>query len=166
MPERKRTTRRNDAITLLKEDHRKVKAMLEDLVSGEDSSRSDLEELCGRIETELKIHTEIEEKHFYPAFKEAAEKEEDQQLFHEATEEHHAVDLILEDLRKAEPGSPQFMARAKVLDEMVRHHIKEEEREMMPRAKKLLGAEQLVELGSRMQEMKGELEPTMVSREH
>src|SRR6185295_5551247 len=47
------------------------------------------------IEHELKVHTKIEEDIFYPAFRDAAEKEEDKELYFEALEEHHVVDLVL-----------------------------------------------------------------------
>ncbi|MGH9869946.1 MAG: hemerythrin domain-containing protein [Candidatus Polarisedimenticolia bacterium] len=163
MPARNRT-KKNDAITLLKEDHKNVKSMLEDLCSGEQADAGSLMELCSQIEQALKLHTEVEEKLFYPAYRDAAESEDDKVLFFEAVEEHHAVDLILEDLKKADPASPSFLARAKVLDELVRHHIKEEEREMFPRAVKFLGEERLAEIGRRVAEMKAQAELATAGR--
>jgi hemerythrin superfamily protein len=163
MPARNSRSRakKNDIITLLKEDHKKVKSLLEDLLSGEESEASEIGQLFDEIERELKLHTELEEKHVYPIFKETGENEEDGKMFFEAHEEHHIVDIVLEDLRKAEPGSESFMARAKVLDELVRHHIKEEEKEMLPRLKKLVDEQQLEEIGARVMEMKQQMQPEM-----
>jgi hemerythrin-like domain-containing protein len=163
MPARNSRARakKNDVVTLLKEDHKKVKSLLEDLVSGEETEASELGQLFDEIERELKMHTELEEKLVYPIFKESGEKEEDGKMYFEAHEEHHIVDIVMEDLRKAEPGSESFMARAKVLDELVRHHIKEEEKEMLPRLKKLVNEERLEEMASRMMEMKQQMQPEM-----
>ncbi|HKY31991.1 MAG TPA: hemerythrin domain-containing protein [Candidatus Polarisedimenticolia bacterium] len=159
MPARAKTTcETTDAISLLKQDHKKVKAMFKELMDAPDGAAEDI---ARRIENELKTHTEIEEKVFYPAFRDVAEKEEDRMLFFEATEEHHAVDLVLEDIRNAQAGSETFLAKAKVLQELVLHHIKEEEREMMPKARKLIPREQMKEIGQRIREMKMDLEERM-----
>jgi hemerythrin superfamily protein len=162
MPARNaKKSKKNDVVSLLKEDHKKVKALLEDMSSGEDSDAAELKELCEQVERELKAHTEVEEKLVYPIFKSQGEDEEDQELFFEATEEHEIVDLVMEHLKKAEPGSPSFHARARVLSELVRHHIKEEEKEMLPRLRKLVDEQQLEEIGSRVLEMKEQLQPEM-----
>jgi len=76
-------------------------------------------------------------------------------MYYEAKEEHRAVDsLVLPDLKATEPGSVEFSARVKVCKELLEHHIQEEEEEMFPQAKKLLGNATLEELGQQMQQMK------------
>jgi len=147
-----------DAITLLKEDHRKVKKLLGELAETTNRAEKTRGELLERIAGELKAHMAIEEEIFYPAFKAAGEKSDDDQQYFEALEEHRAAgDLVLPDLLKTSVTSDQFGGRAKVLKELVEHHADEEEEEMFPRARELLDAATLAELGARMQARKQEL---------
>lgn len=79
-------------------------------------------------------------------------------MFFEAMEEHHAVDdLVLPDLKHTDVTTDQFGARAKVLKELVEHHMKEEEGDMFPRAKTLLGKDELDTLGTAMEARKQQL---------
>jgi len=116
------------------------------------------QQLLAEIEAKLKAHTTIEEEIFYPAFREAGEKSDDDKMYFEALEEHRAAgDLVLPDLLKTDPASEKFSGRAKVLKELVEHHADEEEKEMFPRAKKLLNRDELAELGERLEARKDEL---------
>lgn len=141
----------NDAISLLKQDHQKVRGLLKRLES--DGS----EELLNEIENELKVHTQIEEEIFYPAFKDALPSEKDEHLYYEALEEHHVVDLVLPEIKDSTLESDEFSAKAKVLKDLVEHHAEEEESQMFPKARKALGTEELRELGMRLQERKTQL---------
>lgn len=146
-----------DAIELLKADHKKVKELLTEL--GETTPRAVKKraDLLSQIRANLKAHTTIEEEIFYPAFKKAGEKEE-AKMYYEALEEHRAAgDLVLPDLLNTAADSEQFSGRAKVLKELVEHHVKEEEEEMFKDAKKLLSKDELNELGKRMDQRKAEL---------
>lgn len=145
-----------DAIALLKQDHQIVEALLEELASSSDRATRRRGELLEEIETEIKVHAQIEEEIFYPAFKEAVKKTE-QKLYYEALEEHRAAMFVLKDLLKADAGTPQFPARAKVLKELILHHVEEEEKELFPQAKKSLSREELQELGAQLSERKSEL---------
>lgn len=114
-------------------------------------------ELVQQIYMNLKAHTTIEEEIFYPAFKSAGKKEEEK-LYYEALEEHRAAeDLVLPDLMKTDPATEQFSGRAKVLKELIEHHIEEEEGDMFKDARKLLDKNQLNDLGARMEARKTEL---------
>ena len=147
-----------DAIQLLKADHKKVRELLDDLAGTTARGAKTRATLLRKITTELEVHTKIEDEIFYPAFKEAGEKSGDSQMVFEAYEEHRAVgDLVLPDLNKTPPGSEQFSGRAKVLKELVEHHIKEEEGDMFPRAKALMSKEQLKTLGDKLAMRKQEL---------
>jgi len=147
-----------NAIQLLKEDHKKVRALLSDLESTTRRGSKKRAELLATIARELDVHTKIEEEIFYPAFKQAGGKADDAKLYHEAVEEHRAAgDMVLPDLLKTAPDSEQFGGRAKVLKELVEHHAQEEEREMFKRAREVLSAAELRELGERMAERKQEL---------
>ena len=157
-----------NAIELLKKDHEKVKALLGELAETTNRAGKTRPELLEKIALELKVHTAIEEEIFYPAFREAGEKHEDEKMFFEAMEEHRAAgDLVLPDLQATDVDTDQFGGRAKVLKELVEHHADEEEKEMFPRARELLGLEALKELGERMQARKDELmaDPSLLDRE-
>jgi hemerythrin-like domain-containing protein len=147
-----------DAITLLTDDHKKVRALLTELADTTNRAEKTRTELLAKIAKEIEVHTTIEEEIFYPAFKDAGEKSDDNKMFFEAMEEHRAAgDLVLPDLLKTNVTSDQFGGRAKVLKELIEHHADEEEKEMFPRARTLLGKEALVELGERLQARKQEL---------
>jgi hemerythrin-like domain-containing protein len=146
-----------DAIELLKADHEKVRDLLTQLTETTSRAEKKRTELLEKIRLELEVHTTIEEEIFYPAFREAGKKDEEEMYF-EAVEEHRAAgELVLPDVLKTEVSSDQFAGRAKVLKELVEHHASEEEEEMFPKARKLLGKEQLQQLGEQMQQRKQEL---------
>jgi hemerythrin-like domain-containing protein len=146
-----------DAIALLKQDHKLVKDLLGQLAESTTRAVKKRTELLHEIQINLKAHTTIEEEIFYPAFKEAGKKEEEKMYF-EALEEHRAAeDLVLPDLLNTDPSTEQFSGRAKVLKELIEHHIEEEETEMFKDAKKLLSTEELKALGATMETRKAEL---------
>ena len=147
-----------DAIALLKQDHKAVKALLTELADTTNRAQKTRTELLQKIATEIKAHATIEEEIFYPAFKAAGEKADDGKMFFEALEEHRAAgDLVLPDLLGTDVQSDQFGGRAKVLKELVEHHADEEEKEMFPRARELMDKAQLEQLGERMAKRKAEL---------
>lgn len=137
-----------DVISILEADHTKIKALLSAMQRARTSAqREALVEKTGQL---LKEHTRREERIFYPAFREAAKTKRDRQLFHEATEEHYVVDLVLPEVKQAVHEPDVFAARAKVLKEVVEHHIEEEQDDMFPRARRLLPIEQRRALGDEM----------------
>ena len=95
---------------------------------------------------------------FYPAFKAATEKTDAEDMFYEASEEHHLVDVLLPALCHANPKSHEFKAKAKVLLDLIEHHVKEEEGEMFPKARQVFDEEQLRELGDLMASRKETIE--------
>ena len=144
-----------DAITLLKTDHKKVRALLETLDKTDAPARRT--KLFEQIDTEVFVHAKIEEEIFYPAFKRKAEESEEKQMFFEAKEEHGLVDVMLPKIRSSNPSSDEFAARAKVLKDIIVHHAKEEEKEMFKAAKNLFDRDELKALGAQMQKRKREL---------
>ncbi|MDR6937360.1 MULTISPECIES: hemerythrin domain-containing protein [unclassified Luteibacter] len=146
-----------DAIALLKQDHQVVKQLLEELAESTTRAVKKRQELLQKIHVNLKAHTTIEEEIFYPAFK-AAGKKDEEKMYYEALEEHRAAeDLVLPDLLNTDPSTEQFSGRAKVLKELIEHHVEEEEGDMFKDAKKLLSKEELQDLGARMEARKAEL---------
>jgi len=85
------------------------------------------------------------------------EKKDDRKLYFEAVEEHHVVDMVLPELQKADVSSEEFGAKAKVLKDLVEHHIEEEESEMFPKARKVMDKSTLTKLGEAMQQRRTEL---------
>jgi hemerythrin-like domain-containing protein len=152
-----------DAIQLLKADHKEVKELLKKLTETTERATTSRKDLLEKIEMEVKIHTQIEEEIFYPAFHEAAEKRDDQMMFYEATEEHHVVDMVLPELKQTDPSTRTFTAKAMVLKELIEHHADEEEKEMFPKAKKLIDKDELQRLGERMEQRKKELQSKLRS---
>jgi hemerythrin-like domain-containing protein len=142
---------------MLESDHKLVKKLLKQLSKTEEDSVEERQELLEQIEAELKVHTQIEEEIFYPEFREAA-GEKDTHLYFEAVEEHRLVDIVLPELKETDPASAEFSARAKVLMDLVEHHIEEEEEQMFPKAKRVIGTSGLRELGERLMERKEELQ--------
>lgn len=147
-----------NAITMLKADHATVKRLLRELDETSERAVKERERLVAQIERELKTHAQIEEEVFYPAFKAAAEDTDAEDLFYEAAEEHHVVDMVLPALKAANPKSHEFTAKAKVLKDLVEHHVMEEEGEMFPQARKLFDDQQLRELGDLMQTRRDTIE--------
>ena len=146
-----------DAIQLLKADHKKVKELLAELAATTTRGVKKRADLLSEININLKAHNMIEEEIFYPAFKKAGEKEE-AKMYYEALEEHRAAgDLVLPDLLNTKPDSEQFSGRAKVLKELIEHHVKEEEGQMFKDAKKLFSSEELDQLGKRLEQRKAEV---------
>jgi hemerythrin superfamily protein len=142
-----------DAIALLKQDHEKVRTLLGQLENATGARR---QKLLGQIETELKVHTTIEEEIFYPAYHQAARKKDDKKLFFEAIQEPHVVDLVLPEMNDG--ASPEELkARAKVLKDLVEHHADEEEKQMFPRARKVMERDELRSLGEMMLRRKEDL---------
>ncbi len=146
-----------DAISLLKKDHLTVRQLLKRLESSAENGRCDSGELLRQVENELKIHTQLEEDIFYPAFRDAVQSEEDQKLYYEAFEEHHVVDLVIPEIKSNRKNSDEFAAKAKVLKDLVEYHAEEEETRMFPKARKALGAAELRELGQQLKQRKQEL---------
>lgn len=151
-----------DAIALLKTDHKKVRALLETLDKTDAPARR--VKLLGQIETEIAVHTRIEEEIFYPAFKRKAEDSDQRQMIFEAKEEHGLVDVILPKAKAARPDSDEFGALAKVLLDLILHHTKEEEKEMFKAARDLFDRDELKSLGDQMQRRRRELRRELKAR--
>lgn len=152
-----------NAIDMLEQDHVRVKDILTQLSESTDRAIKKRTDLLAKLEMELVIHTRLEEEILYPAFKEAGGKEQDI-MYYEAKEEHRTVDsLVLPDLKATDPSTPEFAGRVKVCKELLEHHIEEEEEEMFPQCEKLLGKDQLDELGKAMEALKAQMKKTLMA---
>ena len=134
------------ATALLKKQHREVRGLFRDLKGINGARRR---KILGQISMKLRHHMEIEETIFYPAVR-GLDTKKTEEMVPEAYEEHHVVKLVLGELPKVDPKDERFEAKMTVLEEMIEHHVKEEEEDLFKSAAKL-GSERLKELGRHME---------------
>jgi len=139
-----------DAIALLKADHEAVSQLFSEYEKTRSVPKK--KELVAEICTALTVHAQIEEEIFYPAVKAALK---DKLLVPEATVEHASVKDLIAQLDGVEPDGEMYDAKVKVLSEYVKHHVKEEQTEMFPKAK--ASSLDMIDLGARMAVRKDEL---------
>jgi hemerythrin superfamily protein len=139
-----------DAIKLLKEDHKEVKAWFEEFDKTDDDARK--QELADKICLALTVHTQIEEEIFYPAAYDALD---DDDLLDEAEIEHASAKALIAEIEASGVGEPLFDARVTVLGEYVTHHVEEEESELFPECR--TSDMDLKALGEQMAARKAEL---------
>lgn len=139
------------ATELLKKQHREVKTLFGAAKKAKPAQRRGI---LDEITEKLRAHMTIEEDIFYPAVREIGTKKAEE-IVPEAYEEHHVVTLVLDELPDVDTDDERFEAKVTVLDELIQHHVEEEEEEMFKIAEKL-GAERLKELGSEMESATGE----------
>ena len=149
-----------DAIALLKADHEKVSALFAQLEETTERAEKTREELFTKLKQELDLHAHVEEKIFYPALKEA---EETRDITMEGIQEHHVVKVLLRELDAMGVTSETWTAKLKVLQENVEHHVEEEEGEMFKKARNVLSADQLDELGALIEQEKRQQKPLTAS---
>lgn len=140
----------NDAIALLKADHKEVSDMFEKF----ENARSTKAKLAQQICQALTVHAQIEEEIFYPAAREAL-GEDGQDLLDEAKVEHNALKELINTIEGSSPEEHLFDAHVKVLGEYVKHHVKEEEGELFPKLRK--SEMNLVEVGEQLSARKKDL---------
>jgi hemerythrin-like domain-containing protein len=143
-----------DALSLLKEDHDKVKKMLQELDSTTERGVKTREELFTKLKQELQVHEAIEEEIFYPALKDHPKTKE---IALEAYEEHHVVDMVMAEIERVPYEDETWGAKFTVMKENLEHHIEDEEGEMFKQAKQVFEKDELTQLGNRMVARKEEL---------
>ncbi len=171
-PSNRTTTRRHartrptaaapgNAIALLKADHRQVEEWFEQFEDSKSANKK--ADLARQICQALRIHTTIEEEIFYPAFLQATE---DKDLHHEAEIEHAAAKNLIAQIEDSGPEDDYFDSKVKVLSEMIKHHVKEEEQPggMFAEAKK--SGMDLDDLGLHMQARREALESDGATTQH
>ena len=125
------TVQPKDAIAMLKADHKKVSGLFEQFETSRSTSKK--KALVAQICAELTVHTTLEEEIFYPAVKAALR---DKELVPEANVEHATVKDLIAQVKDVEPGGVEYDAKVKVMSEYVKHHVKEEQNAMFPKALK------------------------------
>lgn len=121
-----------DAISLLRSEHRKVKALFEAYEQKKESaSPAEKFEIAKKVCGDLLIHMAIEEGVFYPAVRRGMDDEE---IVNEAQVEHDGAKKLIIELGELKPDDPMFDAKITVLSEQIDHHVDEEEKSMFPKA--------------------------------
>jgi hypothetical protein len=143
-----------DAMSLLKEDHQRVKKILGELESTTERGVKTREELFTKVKEELVVHEAIEEEIFYPALKEHPKTKE---IALEGYEEHHVVDAVMAEIEGVAYDDEKWGAKFKVMKENLEHHIEEEEGEMFKQARQVFDEDELAQLGKSMLARKEEL---------
>jgi hemerythrin superfamily protein len=142
-----------DAIALLKADHRQVAKWFAEFDKARNASRK--EKLAAQICGALRVHMKIEEEVFYPAYIEATG---DKPMHHAAEVEHDGAKKLMDQIEDSDAGDDYFEAKVTVLSEMIKHHVKEEEQPGGMFAKARKAGLDLVALGRRLKMRKVELE--------
>lgn len=144
-------SKQNNAIALLEADHKVVNALFKKYEKL--SQNKEKKDIVTKICHELSLHAQVEEEIFYPQFKKALH---DSELIPEATVEHATLKDLIAQVEGKEPDGEMFDAKIKVMSEYVKHHVKEEEDEIFPKAKK--SSLNLEKIGSEISNRKAELE--------
>lgn len=151
-PASRRASSGPDAITLLKEDHKKVSGLFREFEKATEARKLKIaEQIC----EELTIHATIEEEIFYPEARQCLDTDKGEDLLDEAEVEHEGIKGLVEKIKASGGNDPLFEANVTVLKEYVVHHVKEEETEMFPKLRKTRFDAR--EVGARLDERKKEL---------
>jgi hemerythrin-like domain-containing protein len=123
-------TKEPDAIAMLKQDHREAEDLFEQFKKARTEKRK--AEIVAKVCEALKLHMRLEEEIFYPA----ARGEVEDDLLDEAEVEHASAKALIAELEGMEPDDRLYEAKVTVLSEYIEHHVKEEEKEVFPQARK------------------------------
>jgi len=137
-----------DALDLIKQDHKRLRKLLEETLGAEGSER---EQRMDFLRTELVAHERMEEEVLYPRLR---EEKKARATVLEGYEEHHVADVLLDELLDVPPETDLWKAKVKVLKENVEHHMDEEEDELFKDARAVLDRDELKRLGERMERIK------------
>jgi hemerythrin superfamily protein len=138
----------NDAIVLLREDHKEIRQVFKQFQKAEDESSATRQRLVDRMIELLTVHTYVENEVMYPRVRELLPDLEHDIL--ESYEEHHVADVLVVELAAMKADDERFNAKTTVLIENVSHHIQEEEDEWFPKVREGLGRKALQELGEEL----------------
>jgi hemerythrin superfamily protein len=138
-----------DAITLLKTDHQEVERLFKAYENLGSRAYKSKQTTVASVIKALSAHAAIEEQVFYPVVRAEVAGANGEVL--EAIEEHHIVKWVLNELEHLSPDAENYDAKMAVLMENVRHHVKDEEKELFPEVRKVLGRKRLAEVGDSLE---------------
>ncbi len=142
----------------LHKDHEEVKKIMEKLTRATPSAMKNREKQFMTLQEELIPHMKAEESTLYPALR---DKKKSHMAALEALEEHHAAELILTELERLDMNDETWTAKAKVLQELLEHHIEEEESKIFDLTRSVIKEEQAEELLQQFREEKEDIKSTV-----
>lgn len=137
----------------LARDHRELEDLLAQLATTPSTEPARRVELFSRLQSLLQGHSRAEEEVVYRRLRER--RPEEQETL-EAYEEHHVADVLLQELASACPGGVAWAAKVKVLEELLHHHIKQEEVQLFPLVTETFGAATQAQMDEDFQTLKHE----------
>jgi hypothetical protein len=140
-----------DCLQLLMDQHKEAKQLFRQLEKAEGAQAG---ALFNELKTKLSMHEELEETLFYPELKQDKRAEE---IVLEAYQEHHVMDLLIEEISALQPTDEEFAPKVTVLQENTEHHIEEEEEELFPKVRKIWDMDKRKDVGRQMEELKERL---------
>ncbi len=147
-----------DAVTLLEQDHQKVKKIMAELEKTTERGVKTREELFTKLVKELVVHEKIEEQIFYPRVKDQATTKKLEEIVTESFEEHHFVNVVIAEIKQTPYDAEEWAAKFSVMKENIEHHaFEEEEGNMFPKVRKIFSKAELEEMGTEMEELKQQL---------
>jgi len=139
-----------DVLTFLKDEHDEAKQVFKKLEEAEGAGAG---RLWDQLKNMLTLHEELEETFFYPQLKEEKNTED---LILESYQEHHVMDVLIEEISELKPSDETWQPKIKVLQENTEHHIEEEEGSLFPKVRKIWDTRKREEVGRQMQQRKTE----------
>lgn len=143
-----------DPVALLMADHREVEMLFAEFERRAEAGTIAIRDVLDQIVTALTVHAELEETLLYPALKDALDEP---LAVLEAVEEHHVVKILLREIQGVAVDDERLDAKMHVLKEAVRHHVEEEEQELLPLVPSLLSKAERHELGVELLETRNRL---------
>lgn len=141
-----------DVFQELKKDHQEVRQLFGKIEALSSGARKTREDLFGKLKAELLRHAKAEEKAFYPRFR---DQDQTHDLIEEAYSEHKHTEQMLERIEKMAVDSDEWMEAIKELKKEVEHHVREEENQLFPKARKLVDKNEIDSLGEAVERAKG-----------
>jgi hemerythrin superfamily protein len=136
----------------LRHDHKTINTLFRKFEQAGERAQATKADLAARIVRELSVHASIEEQVFYPAVR-AALPDASKEIL-ESLEEHHVVKWLCSEIDGMNPADERFDAKVRVLVELVRMHVKEEESTLFAEVRASLGRKELSEIGEALQKAK------------
>lgn len=140
-----------NVLDMLKTDHQTVNKLFSDILLTASNEKEKRRELLGQLREELIRHSHAEEKVFYPPLR---EKQPSHDLIEEGLHEHHSIEERLSHINAIPLDSDDWVDQVQSLKDCVEHHVREEEGEIFPKARQLLGDQELESMSQRMEEAK------------
>ncbi|HEX2115727.1 MAG TPA: hemerythrin domain-containing protein [Alphaproteobacteria bacterium] len=138
-------------LNLLKEDHKEVSDLLEQMSKTTERGAKKRQQLFEEMKTALIAHSHAELEVFY---KPLLEKGDEQDPLLEAEVEHQVVERLLMDIEQTDPTDEKWLAKVTVLQELIEHHVKEEEKEIFKMARDTFEKDELEQMGQEFEARK------------